>query len=148
MTAVEVGAVYRHYKGGYYIVLCVAELERNNEQCVVYKSLSTDKIWIRPLHEFYSMRSMLHDTLLNSIDSANIWLISLDNLLGHAPGGAINRIRSYGKFTLEELGLLSENLKLDFSELKRQLEVGLEPRFKLVLNSGGDIEKFKRENLL
>lgn len=48
------GKIYRHYKGGLYKVICLANLESNFEVMVVYISLDdvADAPWIRPLSEF------------------------------------------------------------------------------------------------
>lgn len=48
------GAAYRHFKGGYYVVLHCACNEENFAQLVVYQSLETGKVWSRPLLDFVS----------------------------------------------------------------------------------------------
>lgn len=46
---------YRHFKGGRYQILCVAEREDTGEQLVIYQALYGDgKIWARNLEEFTS----------------------------------------------------------------------------------------------
>lgn len=45
------GGLYRHFKGGYYIVDKVAEYESGGE-CVVYSSADTHRAFVRPLSEF------------------------------------------------------------------------------------------------
>lgn len=46
---------YRHFKGGRYQILCVAEKEDTGEQLVIYQALYGDgKIWARNLDEFTS----------------------------------------------------------------------------------------------
>lgn len=47
-TEVEIGAKYRHYKGGEYEVIAVARHSENNEELVVYKSLANGTVWARP----------------------------------------------------------------------------------------------------
>lgn len=49
--------IYRHYKGGSYLVLTLALLEENQEPCVVYVSLQDDphapgRVWVRTLDDF------------------------------------------------------------------------------------------------
>ena len=44
------GQIWRHYKGGVYEIICMAALERNREQLVVYKDIHSQHIWARPLH--------------------------------------------------------------------------------------------------
>jgi hypothetical protein len=45
------GQVYRHYKGGRYMVLYVATLESDKSAVVVYRNVEdTDsRVWVRPL---------------------------------------------------------------------------------------------------
>ena len=47
-TEVIVGGYYRHYKGNEYEVIAVARHTENNEELVIYKSLSDGCIWARP----------------------------------------------------------------------------------------------------
>lgn len=46
--------LYRHFKGGYYIVqsLATVEADRDSEQMVVYQSLQDGRVWLRPLSVF------------------------------------------------------------------------------------------------
>lgn len=47
--------VYRHYKGNYYAVICVAEHTETTEKMVIYQSLYDDfSLWSRPLEMFKS----------------------------------------------------------------------------------------------
>ncbi len=41
--------VYRHFKGGRYIVICVAPHTETGEKLVCYFSVSDNVFWIRPL---------------------------------------------------------------------------------------------------
>ena len=50
----RLGATYRHFKGGEYLVLGVATHTDNNELLVIYVSKDTDKVWARPCREFMS----------------------------------------------------------------------------------------------
>lgn len=53
MRELEVGKVYRHFKGNYYLVLDVAIHSENREKFVVYKSLYEESnTYIRPLEMF------------------------------------------------------------------------------------------------
>lgn len=45
-------SIYRHFKGGYYIVHSVATSEATGEAIVVYQSLQDGNVWTRPLSEF------------------------------------------------------------------------------------------------
>lgn len=44
--------LYRHFKGGYYIVHSVATVESTGEQVVIYQSLQDGRVWTRPLSVF------------------------------------------------------------------------------------------------
>lgn len=44
--------LYRHFRGGYYIVHSVATVESTGEQVVIYQSLQDGRVWTRPLSEF------------------------------------------------------------------------------------------------
>ena len=48
----QVSSIYRHFKGGYYIVHSLAHSEKTGEELVVYQSLQDGMIWIRPVSEF------------------------------------------------------------------------------------------------
>ena len=52
MNTVEIGKVYRHFKGNYYFVENIAYDSENQERMVVYKPLykrdDSKNIWVRP----------------------------------------------------------------------------------------------------
>lgn len=48
----NVSNIYRHFKGGYYIVHSTALIEKDGEEVVVYQSLQDGQVWIRPVSEF------------------------------------------------------------------------------------------------
>ena len=53
MTAPTPGATYRHYKGNLYKVVCLAKLEADLADAVVYQDTTdSTKIWVRPLADF------------------------------------------------------------------------------------------------
>ena len=45
---IEIGGRYRHYKGGEYEVLTLAQHTETNEELVVYKNIENGHIWARP----------------------------------------------------------------------------------------------------
>ena len=51
---VEVGQVYRHFKGNVYEVIALAVNADNREEGVVYKSLNKDKVFVRSYRGFVS----------------------------------------------------------------------------------------------
>ena len=51
-----VGKTYRHFKGNYYKVLCIATDSETNEEVVVYEALYDEhRIWTRPYDMFNSL---------------------------------------------------------------------------------------------
>ena len=47
------GEKYQHYKGNVYVILCIAKIEADMTDAVVYQDvLEPDKIWVRPLKLF------------------------------------------------------------------------------------------------
>ena len=53
MDELEIGKVYRHFKGNYYLLLDTALHSETQEVFVVYKALYGDcKTWVRPLKMF------------------------------------------------------------------------------------------------
>ena len=48
----EMGGIYKHYKGGLYKVLTMAEYSESDEPMVVYRSLGFKSIHVRPLSSF------------------------------------------------------------------------------------------------
>lgn len=50
MRDVQLGQVYRHFKGDYYLVEALARDSETNEPCVIYRKLYGDGgLWVRPL---------------------------------------------------------------------------------------------------
>ena len=50
---VEIGKIYKHYKGNKYLVLNIATHTETGEKMVVYKALyGEEKIWTRPYDMF------------------------------------------------------------------------------------------------
>ena len=55
MRDVQLGRVYRHFKGDYYLVEALARDSETNEPCVIYRKLYGDGgLWVRPLDMFLS----------------------------------------------------------------------------------------------
>ena len=53
MRELEIGAVYKHFKGNLYLVEDVAKHSETGEIYVVYRQMYGDKsLWIRPLDMF------------------------------------------------------------------------------------------------
>jgi hypothetical protein len=47
--------LYAHYKGGRYRVIGVATHSESEEQLVVYQSIQTDRLFVRPLQMFLNV---------------------------------------------------------------------------------------------
>lgn len=46
------GSIWRHYKGGDYSFVCLAQLEATGQQVAVYRCAETGKTYVRPIEEF------------------------------------------------------------------------------------------------
>jgi hypothetical protein len=53
------GDLYRHYKGGQYVIVATGFLEDTEAPCVVYKSLEKNIIWVRTAKNF--LETIEHD---------------------------------------------------------------------------------------
>ncbi len=51
---VKVGGIYKHFKGNYYKVICIAKDSEDLSLKVVYMHEDSDKIWVRDKNEFLS----------------------------------------------------------------------------------------------
>lgn len=55
MRKIELGRVYRHFKGDYYLTEALARDAQSDGLCVIYRKLYGDgSLWVRPLSEFLS----------------------------------------------------------------------------------------------
>lgn len=52
MSGITIDNIYRHFKGGYYVVLTLASVESTGEEVVIYKSLQDGRVWERPVSSF------------------------------------------------------------------------------------------------
>lgn len=52
---IEVGKIYKHFKGNRYEVIAIAKHSENLSDLVIYKSLSDGKIWARPVEMWNEM---------------------------------------------------------------------------------------------
>ena len=48
MQKIEIGKIYKHYKGNKYKIIEFAKHSETLEDMIVYKSLDTGKVWVRP----------------------------------------------------------------------------------------------------
>lgn len=49
MQEIVVGKTYRHYKGNLYKIIALAKHSETVEDMVVYQSVKTGDIWVRPM---------------------------------------------------------------------------------------------------
>ena len=54
MRKIKINGQYRHFKGGLYLVLDIAFDSETKEEVVVYRNLSNNTLWVRPLTMFLS----------------------------------------------------------------------------------------------
>ena len=52
---INVGKIYRHFKGHLYKVVCIAKHTETMEDMVVYENLETHEYWVRPYNMFNSL---------------------------------------------------------------------------------------------
>ena len=53
MQTIQIGRIYRHFKGDYYLVEAVARDSETNADMVIYRKLYGDGgLWVRPLSMF------------------------------------------------------------------------------------------------
>ena len=55
MREIVKNAIYKHFKGDYYLVLDIAKSSKTKEEYVVYRALyGNNELWIRPVDMFLS----------------------------------------------------------------------------------------------
>lgn len=56
MQEIQLGRVYRHFKGDYYLVEAVAHDSETGALCVIYRKLYGDGgLWVRPMAMFLEL---------------------------------------------------------------------------------------------
>ena len=48
MSEITIGKTYKHYKGNIYKVIALAKHSETLEDMIVYQSVKTNEIWVRP----------------------------------------------------------------------------------------------------
>ena len=51
----QIGAIYHHFKGGDYKVICLAKHSETDEEFVVYQSVSFGTTYVRPLSMWFDI---------------------------------------------------------------------------------------------
>ena len=68
MQKIEVGKIYKHYKGNLYKIIALAKCSETLEDLIVYQSLNDEeKIWVRPKkmwNEIVDNKNTLRFTLI------------------------------------------------------------------------------------
>lgn len=73
--------LYRHYKGGLYLVRSIAKHTETQESLVIYQSIETNIMWARPLTMFHE-KVTYNDKIIDRftyIDSDTKKYISIDS---------------------------------------------------------------------
>ena len=52
---IEVGKIYKHFKGHIYKVINIALDSETLEEMVVYEDMNSEKVWVRPYNMFNSL---------------------------------------------------------------------------------------------
>lgn len=82
MREIQIGRVYRHFKGDHYVAEGLARDAETGELCVIYRKLYGDgSLWIRPLEMFLSRvnRKKYPDVL----QEYRFELLEIDSVAGH-----------------------------------------------------------------
>ena len=75
MQELQIGRVYRHFKGDYYLVEGLAHDSESGVPCVIYRKLYGDGgLWVRPLEMFLSRRSARNTA--SSCRRSPVWRIT------------------------------------------------------------------------
>lgn len=51
-SGIDIMHIYRHFKGGYYVVQSLASIESTGDEVVIYQSLQDGRVWVRPVSSF------------------------------------------------------------------------------------------------
>lgn len=52
VETISPGMVYEHFKGGRYVVLCIARHSESKEFMIIYREENGDRVWARPAKMF------------------------------------------------------------------------------------------------
>lgn len=67
-----IGKTFRHFKGGFYIIEDYARYEPKNEECVIYRSLKTGEVWVRPSKDFFGFKVLENGKSVRRFERVNI----------------------------------------------------------------------------
>ena len=82
MLEIQLGRVYRHFKGDYYLVEAVAHDSETGAPCVIYRKLYGDcGLWIRPLAMF--LEPVDREKYPNAAQTWRFELQEIDSVAGH-----------------------------------------------------------------
>ena len=82
MRKIEVGRVYRHFKGDHYLVEALAQDAASGEICVVYRKLYGDGgLWVRPFSEFAG--PVNRAKYPNADQEYRFQLLEIESMAGH-----------------------------------------------------------------
>lgn len=67
MQKIEVGKIYRHYKGNIYKIIALAKHSETEENMIVYQNVEKGDVWTRPMfmwNEIVDDKGTLRFTLM------------------------------------------------------------------------------------
>ncbi len=70
MQEITIGKIYKHYKGNLYKIIAIAKHSETMEDMIVYQSINTNEIWVRPKfmwNEYIESSKSLRFTLVENI---------------------------------------------------------------------------------
>lgn len=82
MSEIQIGRVYRHFKGDYYLVEALAQDCETAAPVVVYRKLYGDgSLWVRPLADFLS--KVDRDKYPDAPQEERFTLQQIESVAGH-----------------------------------------------------------------
>ena len=55
MPKVNIGEIYKHYKGNTYKIIAIAKHSETTEEMIVYQSTKDSQIWVRPASMWHNI---------------------------------------------------------------------------------------------
>lgn len=82
MREIQIGRIYRHFKGDYYLVEGIAHCSETGAPHVIYRKLYGDgSLWIRPMDAFLS--NVDREKYPNATQDYRFQLVDVASVAGH-----------------------------------------------------------------
>jgi NTP pyrophosphatase (non-canonical NTP hydrolase) len=105
----NVGDVLKHYKGGEYVVLAKARMSENrDEEVIVYRSLETGQVWVRPAAMFTELVEVGEETKLR-FQKIDFQVVFIDQYQELASRTASKTNTDMQELVLHSLGVAGES---------------------------------------